>query len=87
MLLMDVVLCGETALEFLEQSIDIAKGISDIDGESRAHYHMGCLYNAMGKYAEGIAMHEHASRLIEQQDHISFECGLAHDASSEDGWA
>jgi len=67
----------ETSLEFLEQSVDIARGMADLDGESRACFHLGCLYNAMGQYDDGKAMHERSSRLSEQEQHIDFECELA----------
>ena len=82
----------ETSLEFFEQSIDIAKGLSDVGAESRACFHLGCLYNAMGEYAEGKAMHERAAQLVREEDSFSPECTLARDASSgdddhQDDWA
>lgn len=51
-----------------KQAHDIAMEIGEAHITGRVCFHLGCLYNAMGRYAKGKAMHERASELTEIEE-------------------
>ena len=51
-----------------KQAHDIAMEIGETQITGRVCFHLGCLYNAMGRYAKGKAMHERASELTEIEE-------------------